>query len=104
MNVKILLRLRHLDKPLIISLLLLSAMGLIILYSASNQHIDTMIRQVFYLFVGFGVMLTLAQLRTQAILVWIPWLYLLGILLLVVMLFIDTSVNGYYAIHTSSYK
>ncbi len=89
MNLKILFRFKHLDKPLITSLLVLSAIGLIILYTASAQHLESMIRQVFYLFLGFGLMLIFAQFRTQYIVAWVPFLYISTLLLLVGMSFFE---------------
>jgi rod shape determining protein RodA len=84
----------HLDKPLFFGLLLLSIIGLFVLYSACDQNIDLMIRQILRLLVGFGVMLLLAQIRIQYIVRWIPWLYMGGIILLLLVLVMGEISNG----------
>ncbi|MDM8569379.1 FtsW/RodA/SpoVE family cell cycle protein, partial [Thiotrichales bacterium HSG1] len=84
----------HLDYPLLAGLLLLSVIGLVTLYSAGSQNIDLIFRQVLRFLVGFGVLLLLAQIRTQKIVGFVPWIYMFGILLLVLVLLIGESTNG----------
>ncbi len=84
----------HLDKPLLLSLVLLSFLGLVVLYSASSQDFDLMIRQIIRLFAGFVIMLGLAQINVQKIIPWVPWLYLIGIVLLILVLIIGESSKG----------
>ncbi|MEN8215430.1 MAG: rod shape-determining protein RodA [Pseudomonadota bacterium] len=84
----------HLDKPLLLGLLLLSVIGLIVLYSAGNQNVDMMNRQMVHLLIGFGLMLGIAQFRTQHIIPWVPWLYLGGVMLLLLVLLFGESRNG----------
>jgi rod shape determining protein RodA len=80
----------HLDWPLVIGLLLLSAVGLAILYSASGQDGALVSRQVTRLGVAFAVMFILAQIPSHHLVLWAPWLYGLGVtLLLAVLLFGD---------------
>ena len=82
----------HLDLPLLFGLAMLSMLGLMVLYSASGQSTDMVIRQIIRLGLGWVVLLFLAQIRPQHLLDWIPWLYLLGIsMLLAVLLFGDSS-------------
>ena len=84
----------HLDKPLLVGLLALSFIGLVVLYSAGNQNIDLLFRQTLRLLAGFGLMLVIAQFRIQKIVHWVPWLYLLGIFLLMVVLVIGETSHG----------
>jgi len=84
----------HLDKPLLIGLALLSCIGLIVLYSAGGQNIDLLFRQTLRLSAGLVLMLLIAQFRIQKIVHWVPWLYLLGIFLLIVVLVIGKSSHG----------
>lgn len=76
----------HLDVPLLVSLLLLSAVGLIVLYSASGQSTDVIVRQLVRLAAGFVVMLVLAQISPPHFARWTPWLYGIGLFLLVAVL------------------
>ena len=84
----------HLDIPLLISLLILSAVGLIILYSASGQDSDVVIRQLIRLCVAFTVMLVLAQVPSHNLALWAPWLFGLGVLLLLVVLIFGQEGKG----------
>jgi len=84
----------HLDKPLLFGLLLLSSVGLVVLYSAGGQDLDLIIRQIFRIMMGFAIMLILAQVRTQYIIRWVPWLYLIGVLLLIAVLIVGETSKG----------
>jgi rod shape determining protein RodA len=84
----------HLDKPLLLSLVLLSSLGLVVLYSASSQNFDLIMRQIMRISAGFVIMLGLAQINVQKIIRWVPWLYLIGIILLVLVLIIGESSKG----------
>ncbi|MDT8386482.1 MAG: rod shape-determining protein RodA [Thiogranum sp.] len=76
----------HLDAVLLISLLAISAMGLFVLYSAAGQSQDLLVRQLVRLSIAFGAMALVAQLRPQWLWRWSPWLYGVGLLLLVAVL------------------
>jgi rod shape determining protein RodA len=84
----------HVDKPLFIALLLLASLGLIVLYSAGNQDINVVLKQGIRLLIGLSVMLFLAQIRPQYIEGWVPWLYLVGLALLILVLLIGDIVKG----------
>ncbi|MDT8383802.1 MAG: rod shape-determining protein RodA [Gammaproteobacteria bacterium] len=82
----------HLDVPLLLCLLALATISLIMLFSASGQKIDVIWRQSVRLGVGFFIMLVLAQLNPAPLKRWTPWIFTLGvILLLAVLLFGDAS-------------
>ncbi|HEX5340161.1 MAG TPA: rod shape-determining protein RodA [Gammaproteobacteria bacterium] len=81
-----LLRHLNLDVPLLLALLLLSVAGLAILYGASGEDIDTVYRQAVRLALSFGVLLLVAQIPPQLLKLWTPWLFGLGLILLIVTL------------------
>lgn len=76
----------HLDWPLFISVLILVGIGLIILYSASNQDIGAIQRQGMRIGVAFLVMWVLAQIPPSTYQVWAPWLFAISFLLLLAVL------------------
>jgi len=76
----------HLDLPLLIGLLLLCGFGLAILYSASGQDMGQIQRQLIRLGLAFLVMLIVAQIHPATLKRWSPWLYLVGLALLVAVL------------------
>lgn len=82
----------HLDIPLLVALVTLATVGLVILYSASGQDTDLLLRQGMRLVIAFTVMFMLAQVPPHYIAFWAPWLFGAGLLLLAgVLLFGDTS-------------
>lgn len=81
-----LMRSLHMDVPLLVGLLLLSAVGLIVLYSASGQDIDVIVRQLIRLAAGFAILLVLARIPPQHFARWTPWIYGIGVILLVAVL------------------
>lgn len=84
----------HLDKILFLSLVILCSLGLVVLYSASDQNIDMIIRQIIHLCIGFGIIIIIAHFRTQQMMPWIPWVYLFGVILLIMVLLVGKTVNG----------
>ncbi len=73
-----------LDGPLLVGLGLIAAYGLVVLYSASGQSLGMVIRQVGHLGMGTVAMLLLAQVNPNFLRRLSPWLYLLGVILLLV--------------------
>ncbi|HEC19697.1 MAG TPA: rod shape-determining protein RodA, partial [Gammaproteobacteria bacterium] len=84
----------HLDAPLLVCLLALSAISLFVLFSASGQNMDIIWRQALRLGVAFLIMLALAQLNPATLMRWTPWLYGLGIALLLAVLFFGETGKG----------
>ena len=76
----------HLDGPLLGGLLLVSAFGLLVLYSAVAQNIDLWLRQCIRLFIALAAMFIVAQLPPDFLRRWTPWGYLAGLVLLVLVL------------------
>jgi rod shape determining protein RodA len=73
-----------LDGPLIIGLALVAAYGLIILYSASGQSAPTIYRTLGRLALGTVAMLVLAQVNPNFLRRTSPWLYAVGVFLLLI--------------------
>ena len=76
----------HIDLPLLVGLLLLCGYGLVILYSASGENLVQLERQVIRLTLAFVVMLAVAQINPITLWRWSPWLYALGLLMLIAVL------------------
>ena len=84
----------HLDIPIILLLLMICAYGLLILYSAVGQQTAPVVNQLIKIGVAFGVMIVMAQISPIFYLRIAPWLFVAGILLLIAVLFVGTTVNG----------
>ena len=72
------------DGPLMIGLSLVALYGLIVLYSASGQSIGTVGRAGARLFMGTIAMLVLARVNPNFLRRASPWLFMLGIVLLLI--------------------
>jgi len=79
-----LLSVLNLDGPLLVGLALLALYGLAILYSASGQSLDTVLRTVMSMALGVAAMLALTHASPNFLRRISPWLYVIGVLLLVV--------------------
>ena len=77
----------HIDIPLLLGVVVLCIIGLFILYSAGGQDIDLVYRQAIKLTIALVGMLIIAQLPPAEIERWSLWLFLFGIVLLVLVLF-----------------
>lgn len=80
------LRVIHVDPTLLAALFLLMAAGLGILYSAGDGSIELVQKQGVRLALSLLVMLLVAQISQRQLYIWTPWLYLLGIVLLILVL------------------
>jgi rod shape determining protein RodA len=76
----------HLDGMLLTFLLMLCAAGLLVLYSASSQSPHPIELQMMRFMLGFMLMFILAQIPPMSLQRWAPWLYLAGLLLLIIVL------------------
>lgn len=76
----------HIDLPLLIGILLLSAMGMVVLYSAGGQDIALINRQVIRLSLALVVMLIIAQINPGTLKFWAPWLFAIGLAMLIAVL------------------
>jgi rod shape determining protein RodA len=84
----------HLDPILLSLLLILCAVGLAILYSASGQSIVHVERQLIRFALAFFVMFVFAQLDPIVYKRWSPWLFGIGVLALVGVLLFGTGAKG----------
>ena len=84
----------HLDVPLLLGVLVLSAFGLVALYSAGGRDTDLVVRQAIRLAIGFGLMFVIAQIAPRRFFHWAPPLYLAGVLLLCVVLALGETAQG----------
>ena len=84
----------HIDPILLFLLLILCAIGLGILYSASGQSFEHVERQFVRLSIAFFVMFVFAQLDPIVYKRWSPWLFVLGLCALVGVLFLGVGAKG----------
>ncbi len=76
----------HIDLTLLSALLILIGIGLAILYSAGDREFVLLQRQLIRLGFGFTAMIALAQIHPDNFRRWSPWLYSLGIILLLLVI------------------
>ncbi len=86
--------LTHLDAWLLLLLLSLCGYGLFVLYSASERDIGYVTRQAIRMGAGFLVMILFAQLSPRTFRRMGPWLYTLGVTLLVAVLLFGVGAKG----------
>ncbi|MCF6282203.1 MAG: rod shape-determining protein RodA [Candidatus Polarisedimenticolaceae bacterium] len=84
----------HLDLPLLTGLILLCGVGLMILYSAGDQDIALIKRQLIRLAIAFSVMLVMAQIPPIHLRRWSPWLFGIGLMMLAAVLVIGEVGKG----------
>jgi len=82
------------DTPLLILIILLSTLGLLILYSSSGGSLNLVYRQLVHLGLATSVMLIIAQIPPIIMLRASPILMILGIFLLISVLFFGSSGGG----------
>lgn len=81
----------QLDVPLLLGLLVLMAFGLFVLYSASGESMDMVYRQGTRLGVGLAAMLVLSQVPPHILRIWTPWLYAMGVVMLLATWFVGVG-------------
>ena len=84
----------HIDITLLILLLSLSSIGLLILMSSGQDDIGLLERQITRLSIAFFAMLIVAQIPPHVLKMFAPWLFLLGTLLLLGVLFMGDIGKG----------
>lgn len=84
----------HLDFPIIALTALICGYGLVVLYSAVGQQSAPVMAQAIKMSIAFGVMVVMAQISPIFYLRLAPWLYGLGLVLLVLVPFFGFEVNG----------
>lgn len=84
----------HLDPWLLLLLFLIMGFGLVVLYSAGENGMAIVQSQALRMGVGLLVMLFFAQLDPMLYRRWSPWLYLVGIVALVLVLLFGAGAQG----------
>ncbi|SKA47230.1 peptidoglycan glycosyltransferase MrdB [Enterovibrio nigricans] len=84
----------HLDAPLLFGILALMGFGLLVMWSASGQNVAMMERQVFRMLLALGVMFVLAQVSPRHYEFWAPYLYIVGIGMLIAVLLFGEIAKG----------
>ena len=77
----------HIDFPLLLAIFVLCIIGLFVLYSAGGQDIGLVYRQAVKLVIALVGMIIVAQLPPTEINHWSVWLFVFGIILLVLVIF-----------------
>ena len=84
----------HLDFTIVVLLILISAYGLLVLYSAVYPNQSAVISQVVKIGIAGLVMVVLAQISPVFYQRLAPWLFIFALFLLVMTYFFGTEVNG----------
>ena len=84
----------HLDGPLLIALVFLSALGLVVIFSASGENWDVMLGQGVRLGVSLVAMLILAQVPPETLRRLSPHLFVIGLVALLGVLVIGVTAKG----------
>ena len=73
------------DLPLLLTLIAVTAFGLVVLYSAAGEDLGRVARQGVRAALGFAAFFVMAQIQPRYFRIWSPWLYcvVLGLLLAV---------------------
>ena len=87
-------KLFKIDTPLLIFIILLSSLGLMILYSSSGGSLSLVYRQLIHLGLATSVMLVIAQIPPFFLLRSAPILMIIGSILLILVLFFGSSGGG----------
>jgi rod shape determining protein RodA len=84
----------HLDGPLLLAVLAVCVAGLVVLFSAAGEDIGVFLRQAARVGLGLGVLVTVAQVPPRILRAVAPWLYALGVLLLVAVALVGDIAMG----------
>jgi len=84
----------HLDVPLLFGLILLILTSLFVLYSTSGQNTGMVRSQFINFILGSVIMLVLAQLNPQMLKRWSPWVYMTGVVILILVLIMGQIGKG----------
>lgn len=84
----------HFDLPLVAGLLVLVGFGLLVLYSASGESQAQLNRQIVRLALAFAVMVFLAWIPPRVYKKWTPFVFGVGVLLLIAVVFLGDKGKG----------
>ena len=82
------------DGPLMILISITCLLGIFILYSASNESLDVLNRQIFRIFIAFTAMMLVSQIPIEVLRKLSPWGYIGGIILLSMVLWLGEFGQG----------
>ncbi|HEY9201008.1 MAG TPA: rod shape-determining protein RodA [Gammaproteobacteria bacterium] len=89
-----LMRLLRLDPLMLLGIGLLLMVGLGVLYSAGDQSMELIHRQLTRIALALVVMLVMAQIPPSTLRFWSPWVYVIGVLLLLLVIFMGDIGKG----------
>jgi rod shape determining protein RodA len=84
----------HLDGPLFVALCLVSAVGTIVLFSASGRSVPMLEAHLLRFALGLVAMIMLAQIPPRLIRSIAPWAYVIGLVLLFAVMFLGDVTMG----------
>jgi len=84
----------HIDIPLFYALLALAGISLLMVYSASAENLTVLVKHVVRLFVGFGILFMVSQIRPEVLRRLAPILFGVGVLLLIAVLGFGIVLKG----------
>ena len=84
----------NIDPALLSAVILLCAIGLAVLYSATSGEVAAITRQSIRFGLGLVALIFLAQIPSKQLVNWSPWLYMAGLGLLLVVMVIGYSGKG----------
>ena len=84
----------HVDPWLLLPLIALTAYGLVVLYSASEDNLGIIKRQGLFLLFGYVAMFIVAQINVSVFFHWSVYLYIGSLLLLLLVWFIGVDAKG----------
>jgi rod shape determining protein RodA len=84
----------HLDGPLLLAVLAVCVAGLVVLFSAAGEDVGVFLRQAARVGLGLGLMVAVAQVPPRILRAVAPWLYALGVLLLVAVALVGDIAMG----------
>ncbi len=88
------LRSLRLDGTLLVLIGLLLALGLVVLFSASGESVHALERQLLRVGFGLAALLVVAQIPMFVLRAWSPWLFLVGVGLLVAVMWVGDMGKG----------
>jgi rod shape determining protein RodA len=84
----------HIDLPLMVAILVLAGTSMFVLYSSSSQNVDLMWRQTARFALAFALLFALAQVHPDLLKRWVPWVYIIGVLMLIAVMIVGEVGKG----------
>lgn len=84
----------HIDNMLLLGIGLLAVVGIGVLYSAGDQSMELINRQLTRLALALVVLLIIAQIPSSTLRFWSPWMYAIGVILLILVLLMGDVGKG----------